>query len=64
MRERLQKGGDRVKRRAFLQAVVALSGGSVVQLTKFELVLNAATAKKLGLAVSRDFLARVDEVIE
>jgi ABC-type uncharacterized transport system substrate-binding protein len=35
----------------------------VVQLTKFELVLNGATAKKLGVKVSRDFLARVDEVI-
>ena len=36
----------------------------VVQLTNFEFVLNAASAKKLGIAVSRDFLARVDEVIE
>ena len=36
----------------------------VVQLTNFEHALNAATAKKLKIAVSRDFLARVDEVIE
>ena len=36
----------------------------VLQTEKFELVLNLKTAKKLGLAVSRDFLARVDEVID
>jgi putative ABC transport system substrate-binding protein len=36
----------------------------VEQPTKFELVLNLKTAKKLGLNVSRDFLARVDQVIQ
>src|SRR3954463_12541647 len=36
----------------------------VVQTTKIELVLNLKTAKKLGLSISRDFLARVDEVIQ
>ena len=36
----------------------------VIQATKFTLVVNLKTAKKLGLTVSRDFLARVDEVIQ
>jgi putative ABC transport system substrate-binding protein len=36
----------------------------VVQATKLELVLNLKTAKKLGLSISRDFLAHVDDVIE
>ena len=36
----------------------------VLQPEKFELVLNLKTAKKLGLSVSRDFLTRVDEVIQ
>jgi putative ABC transport system substrate-binding protein len=36
----------------------------VVQTTKIELVVNLKVAKKLGLSISRDFLARVDEVIQ
>ncbi len=36
----------------------------VIRSTKFELVFNLKTAKKLGLNISRDFLARVDEVIQ
>jgi putative ABC transport system substrate-binding protein len=36
----------------------------VIQATKIELVVNLKVAKKLGLSISRDFLARADEVIQ
>lgn len=36
----------------------------VMQSTRFELMLNLATARRLGIAVPRAFLVSVDEVIE
>ena len=58
-----------VYRQAGLYAARILKGAKpselpVIQSSKFELVVNRTTAKKLKLAVPREFLARVDEVVE
>ncbi len=36
----------------------------VIQATKFALAVNYKAAKKLGLTISRDFVERIDEVLE
>lgn len=58
-----------VYRQAGVYAARVLNGAKpadlpVVRTTKIELVLNLKAAKTLRLSISRDFLARVDEVIQ
>jgi putative tryptophan/tyrosine transport system substrate-binding protein len=61
--------GPEVYRRSALFVAKILQGGNptdiaVEQPTKFELVINAKTAKMLGITVPPSLLARADEVIE
>jgi putative ABC transport system substrate-binding protein len=61
--------GDEGARQVALYAARILNGTRpaelpVIQLNRLQLVVNLKTAKKLGLNISRDFLARVDEVIQ
>lgn len=56
-------------RQAGIYAALILKGAKpadlpVIQASKIELVLNLKASKALRLAISRDFLARVNEVIE
>jgi putative ABC transport system substrate-binding protein len=58
-----------ILRQAGLYAARILKGAKpadlpVIQSSKFELVVNLKTAKKLGRTLTRDFLARIDELIQ
>jgi putative ABC transport system substrate-binding protein len=55
---------DLFRRAASYVDKISQGGQKIEQPNKFELVLNLKTAQALGLAISREFQFRADEVIE
>ncbi|WP_281291558.1 ABC transporter substrate binding protein, partial [Reyranella soli] len=64
-----EDGNDELGRRAAVQVIKILNGTKpsdipIEQPTKFKLIVNAKTAKTLGLTLPPSMLVMADEVIE